>query len=151
MRYKIKLTKEEIDELNGIIHKGSHSAQTFRAAFILLNCDESEDSQKITNLGISKALNIGQRTVERVKRKYIEDGVYVALGRVKTRKKYDTKINSEVEEQILKLCSEQPPGDRSRWTLRLLAEKVTENGIVDSISHVTVRKVLVKMKVSIVR
>ena len=70
-RYTIKLTKSEVEELASIINKGSHTSQTFRSAYILLNCDEGRYSQKITNDQISKVLKVGMRTIERVKKKFV--------------------------------------------------------------------------------
>ncbi len=73
IKYTIKLTKTEVEELHAIISKGSHSSQTFRIAYILLNCDEGEFSDKVTNEEISKILKIGMRTIDRVKKKFIEE------------------------------------------------------------------------------
>lgn len=75
IRYRVKLSKAEVDELNNaIINKGSHTAQSFRTAYILLNCDEGAYSQKVTNEQISKILKVGMRTIDRVKKKFIEEG-----------------------------------------------------------------------------
>ena len=72
IRYTIKLTKNEVEELMCIINKGSHTSQTFRIAYILLNCDEGKYSEKVTNEQISKVLRVGMRTVDRVKKKFIK-------------------------------------------------------------------------------
>ena len=69
IRYTIKLTQVEVDELRSIIDKGSHTSQKFRTAYILLNCNEGEYSEKVTNEQISKVLKIGMRTIDRVKKK----------------------------------------------------------------------------------
>ncbi len=74
IRYTVKLTKAEVEELKEIINKGSHSSQTFRVAYILLNCDVGKYSDKVTNEQISKVLKVGMRTIDRVKKKFIEDG-----------------------------------------------------------------------------
>jgi len=68
IRYTVKLTKSEVEELMSIINKGSHTSQTFRSAYILLNCDEGRYSEKVTNEQISKVLKVGMRTVDRVKK-----------------------------------------------------------------------------------
>ena len=81
VRYTIKLTKEEVGELYSIINKGSHSSQTFRTAYILLNCDEGEYAEQINNEQISKVLKVGMRTIDRVKKKFIEEGFEGILGR----------------------------------------------------------------------
>lgn len=69
MRYHIKLTKTEVEDLMQVINKGSHSTQTFRVAYVLLNSDEGEYSQKVTNEKISHVLRIGMRTIDRIKKK----------------------------------------------------------------------------------
>ena len=74
IRYTIKLTKLEVEELKAIISKGSHSSQTFKAAYILLNCDQGKYSEKVTNEEICKILKVGMRTIDRVKKKMVEEG-----------------------------------------------------------------------------
>lgn len=90
VRYTIKLTKEEVGELYSIINKGSHSSQTFRSAYILLHCDEGEYAEKITNEQISKVLKVGMRTIDRVKKKFIEEGFEGILDRRPTSRVYET-------------------------------------------------------------
>lgn len=82
IRYTIKLTKSEVEELMTIINKGSHTSQTFRIAYILLNCDEGKYSEKVTNEQISKVLKVGMRTIDRVKKKFIEEGFEAVLERL---------------------------------------------------------------------
>src|SRR5665647_1102442 len=84
IRYTIKLTKSEVEELQLIINKGSHTSQTFRAAYILLNCDEGEYSDKVTNEQISKVLKVGMRTIDRIKKQFIEEGMEAVLERRST-------------------------------------------------------------------
>ena len=81
IRYTVKLIKSEVEELTVIINKGSHTSQTFRAAYILLNCDEGKYSEKVTNEQISKVLKVGMRTIDRIKKKFIEDGFEAVLDR----------------------------------------------------------------------
>ena len=149
VRYRIKLTKSEVDELTGIIRKGSHSTQTYRAAYILLNCDEGEYSDKNTNEQICKVLKIGMRTVDRVKKKFIEGGLEAVLERKPTSRIYDKKIDGDVEAKLVTLCCSEPPKGRSKWSLRLLADKMVELQYVESISYVTVREVLKKTNLSL--
>jgi len=84
--YTIKLSQSEVDDLKKIINKGSHTSQSFRSAYILLNCDKGAFSEnpKITNEEICKILKVGARTIDRVKKKFIEEGFESALP---TRKK----------------------------------------------------------------
>jgi len=149
IRYTIKLTKSEVSELMNIVNKGSHTSQTFRTAYILLNCDEGEYSEKVTNEQISKVLKIGMRTIDRVKKRFIEQGMEAALERKPTTRLYENKVDGEVEAKLIALCCGNPPEGRSKWSLRLLADKMVELEHVDYISHVTVREVLKKTNLSL--
>jgi Homeodomain-like domain len=144
IRYTIKLTKDEVEELYSIINKGSHSSQTFRTAYILLNCDEGEYAEKITNEQISKVLKVGMRTIDRVKKKFIEQGFEGVLDRRPSSRVYETKSDGDVEAKLVALCCSEPPKGYAKWSLRLLADKMVELEYVESISHVTVRSVLKK-------
>lgn len=147
--YRIKLTKSEVDELLGIIRKGSHTTQVYRTAYILLNCDEGEHSDKVTNEQVCKVLKIGMRTIDRVKKKFTEEGLEATLERRPTTRVYDKKVDGDVEAKLVALCCSEPPKGRSRWSLRLLADKMVELHHVDSISYVTVREVLKKTSLSL--
>ncbi len=149
IRYAIKLTESEVEELRVIINKGSHTSQTFRAAYILLNCDEGDYSDKVTNEQISKVLKVGLRTIDRVKKQFIEEGMEAVLERRSTTRVYDIKADGDMEAKLVTLCCSEPPKGFSKWSLRLLADKMVELNYVASISHVTVRTVLKKMNLSL--
>jgi transposase len=149
--YTVKLTKGEVEELRGIINKGSHTSQTFRAAYILLNCDEGEFSDKVINEQISKVLKIGMRTIDRVKKKFVEEGLEATLERRATTRKYDVKVDGDMEAKLVALCCSEPPEGYARWSLRLLADKMVELRYAESISYVTVANVLKKMNLSLGR
>ncbi|MEO5643351.1 MAG: IS630 family transposase [Bacteroidia bacterium] len=140
IRYTIKLTKTEVEELKEIINKGSHTSQTFRVAYILLNCDQGKYSEKVTNEQISKILKVGMRTIDRVKKKFIEDGLEASLERRATTRVYEKKSDGDVEAKLVSLCCSEPPKGYAKWSLRLLADRMVELNYVESISHVTVRK-----------
>ena len=149
IRYTVKLTKSEVEELMSIINKGSHTSQTFRTAYILLNCDEGKYSEKVTNEQISKVLKVGMRTVDRVKKKFIEEGLEASLERRPTTRIYETKTDGDVEAKLVKLCCSEPPKGFAKWSLRLLADKMVELHYVESISYVTVRNMLKKSNLSL--
>jgi transposase len=149
IRYTIKLTKSEVDELHIIINKGSHTSQTFRAAYVLLNCDVGKYSDKVTNEQISKVLKVGMRTIDRVKKKFIEEGFEAVLERSPTTRIYERKSDGDMEAKLVTLCCSEPPKGYSKWSLRLLADKMVELKFVESISHVTVRSVLKKTNLSL--
>jgi len=149
IRYTIKLNKTEVEELMGIINKGSHTSLTFRTAYILLNCDEGKYSQKVNNEQISKVLKVGMRTIDRVKKKFIEEGLESCLERRPTSRIYESKTDGDVEAKLISLCCSEPPKGFAKWSLRLLADKMVELKYVESISHVTVRNVLKKTNLSL--
>ncbi len=149
IRYTIKLTKSEVEELMSIIRKGSHTTQTYRTAYILLNCDEGEYADKVTNEQICKVLKIGMRTIDRVKKKFFEEGFEASLERRVTSRVYDKKVDGDAEARLVTLCCSEPPKGRSKWSLRLLADKMVELNYVESISHVTVREVLKKTNLNL--
>ena len=149
IRYTIKLTKSEVEELKSIISKGSHTSQTFRTAYILLNCDEGEYSEKVTNEQISKVLKIGMRTIDRVKKRFIEEGLDECLERHPSSQVYERKVDGDVEAKLVTLCCSEPPKGYAKWSLRLLADKMVELKYVERISHVAVSKVLKKTNLSL--
>ncbi len=149
IRYTIKLSQEEVKELMAIINKGSHTSHTFRTAYILLNCDEGDYSEKFTNEQISKILKVGMRTIDRVKKRFIEEGFEAVLERRASSRIYDVKLDGDVEAKLVKLCCSEPPPGFAKWSLRLLADKMVELQYVDSISHVSVGNVLKKTNLSL--
>jgi transposase len=132
-----------------IINKGSHSSQSFRTAYILLNCDEGKYSDKVTNEEISKVLKVGMRTIDRVKKKFIEEGFEASLERRTTQRIYEGKTDGDFEAKLVTLCCSAPPKGFAKWSLRLLADKMVELKYVESISHVAVGNVLKKMNLSL--
>lgn len=144
IRYTIKLTKTEVETLRDVINKGSHSSQTFRTAYILLNCDEGKYSDKVTNEQISQVLKVGMRTIDRVKKRFIEVGLEAVLERRPTSRVYERKSDGDVEAKLISLCCSEPPKGYAKWSLRLLADKMVELKYAESISHVTVRSILKK-------
>lgn len=143
-KYKVTLTKDERDELMDLINKGSHTSQKFRTAYILLNCDEGKFADKITNNQISRVLKVGMRTIDRTKKKFVEEGFDASLERRPTQREYERKADGDFEVHLIALCCSDPPKGFAKWSLRLLADKVVELKYAESISHETVRRVLKK-------
>ncbi len=149
-KYRIKLTQQEVEELNGIIKKGSHTTQSYRAACVLLNCDEGDYSLgKSTHEQIANILKIGMRTIDRIKQKFIESGLDHTLERSESTRIYEKKVDGDLEAKIVQLCCSEPPKGFARWTLRMLADKVVELEYVDTISHVSIYNTLKKTNLSL--
>jgi transposase len=151
IRYTIKLTKAEVEELHTIVNKGSHTSQTFRVAYILLNCDEGKYSDKVTNEQISKVLKVGMRTIDRIKKRFVEEGLEAVLERRPTSRVYEKKSDGDIEAKLVTLCCSEPPKGYAKWSWRLLADKMVELKYVESISHVTVRSILKKTNLNLGR
>lgn len=149
VKYKVILTEEEHKELMNIIGKGFHSSQSYRAAYILLNCDEGHHSEKVTNEQMRKVLKIGMRTIDRVKKKFVEEGLESVLERKPPNREYERKADGDLEAHLITLCCSQPPEGYAKWSLRLLADKMVELEYVDSLSYETVRRVLKKTNYSL--
>jgi transposase len=144
VKYKVTLSREEREELMSLTKGGRHSSKKVIHALILLNCDEGGFSDKVKNEDVAKVLKIGVRTIDRVKKKFVEEGFEAALENKPTSRVYDRKADGEVEAHLIALsCSEAPEGF-SKWSLRLLADKMVELKYVDEISYETVRRVLKK-------
>lgn len=148
--YTIKLSESEVQELKGIVGKGRHTSQAFRAAYILLNCDKGDysDDTGIKNEEIRRVLKIGDRTIDRVKKKFIEEGFEGVLERRPSGQNYTKKIDGDMEAKLVQLCCGEPPEGFAKWSLRLLADRMVELNYIDYISHVAVGEVLKKTNLS---
>ena len=143
IRYTFTLLESEKIEIIKITQKGKHSSTKSRNAYILLNADNG-NPHKQTTKEIADFLHIGTRTVERVKKLFVEEGFEPCLNRNKRNYNPKKKVNVEIEAHLIALCCSEAPQGFARWSLRLLADKMVELNYVDSISHETVRRVLKK-------
>lgn len=144
-KYHVRLTKNERSVLLGIISKGSTSAKEIMHANILLAADENHSRVRQSEIEIADLFYVNQQTVHTIRRRYSEAGLDAAV----CRKRRDTppvepKITGEVEARIIALSCSTPPKGRSRWSLRLLADKAVELQYIDSISHEAVGRLLKK-------
>ena len=94
-KYKVTLIQEEREELLTITRKGKHTSKKVIHALILLNCDEGEFSDKAKNKDVAKVLQIGQRTIDRVKKKFVEEGFEAALTNKPTSRIYERKVDGD--------------------------------------------------------
>ena len=114
VRYTIKLTELEVAELSAIISKVAHSTHTFRNAYILLNCDEGAYGHRVGNEQLAKMLRVNSRTIERVKKRFCEEGWDAVLQRKASSRTYNRKVDGEVEAHLVQLCCSEPPKGRAR-------------------------------------
>ena len=148
--YKVTLTKEERDQLMTITRSGTHGAKKVMHALILLNVDKGTYSESHhTNEEISKILKIGMRTIDRVKKRFVEEGLDAALKMAPTSRMYDKLIDGDIEAHLIAMACGEPPDGYARWSLRLLADKMIELRYVEKISYETVRMTLKKTNLSL--
>lgn len=148
-KYMVTLTEDERNVLGVLASKGKHKSQKILNALILLGCDEGRHQVKrSTNKDMACVLNISMKKIDRVKRRFVEEGFEVALNGKKGSRVYTKKVDGDFEAHLVALSCSEPPEGFARWSLRLLADKVVELNYIDSISHETVRRVLKKTKSS---
>jgi hypothetical protein len=145
IRYKVTLTKQERQELQEITTRGKHDTQKVLNALILLRCDEGPfQNRKLRAQEIIDVLPVSMRKIDRVTRRFVEQGLEVALIKRKAERQYLRKADGDFEAHLVALSCSQPPSGHARWSLRLLADKMVELEYTDSISYETVRRVLKK-------
>lgn len=144
-RYKVTLELKERDQLEQLTRKGKVAAAKLIHARALLLCDQGDhNSEPLMVKDVAKALGVSTRTIEKVKKRFVEEGLDSAIERKPSTRKPNIKFDGEFDARIMQLaCSECPQG-ASRWTLKLLADKAVELEIVDSVSTMTIQRSLKK-------
>lgn len=149
-KYTVTLTAEEAEQLQALVVKGKHAAAKVVNALILLNCDETQArGRRRSSQEIAEVLQVSPRKIDRIKRRFVEEGLEVALNGVPSQREYEHKIDGEVEAHLIALSCSAPPSGHARWTLRLLANRAVELDLVEALSHETVRRVLKKTNSSL--
>jgi transposase len=147
VKYPVRLSAEEQKELKKIITKGRSPARTIRRAQVLLAADQNRSGGTLTEREIAERLDVNTNTIYAVRKAYTTSGIEGAIIRKqRSSPPNPPKVTEEVEEKILALRQSPPPQGKKRWTLQLLAEHAVQLQYVDSISHQTVRKVLLKKR-----
>jgi len=142
-RYFVNLTDDERRELKYIVKKGKTSSSRIKHAQILLNADQSGSNK--TDQEIAQYINCHPQTVFNTRKKFCEHGLDYALNRKKREKPpHQPIIDGEKEAQLIAIACSKPPEGRSRWTFKLLSERMVELEIIDSVSPKTVERVLKK-------
>jgi transposase len=144
-KYIIRLSGEEQKSLKSLVSSGKGPARMFTRARILLKADVGEGGPGWPDEKIAEALDVTVQTIERVRKQLVEEGLDAVLSRRKYIQKVSRKkLDGDAEAHLIALaCSETPKG-YTRWSLRLLADRMVELGYVESISHEAVRRVLKK-------
>src|SRR5215211_4324503 len=143
-RYRVTLTAEEREALGRMISRGKGDARRLVHARVLLQADASEGGPDWTDARIAEAVRVSVRTIERVRQRFVEDGLEAALLPKPSPRVYARKLDGVQEAKLVALACSGPPEGKQRWTLRLLAERMVELEVVPELSHETVRQTLKK-------
>ena len=149
-RYRVTLTEQERKELKALTRCGKTGAKRFIHARALLLCDAAPEGPAWTVARVAEALGVTSRTIEHLKKRFVEDGLEAALVRKpRVRPPREVIFDGAFEARLIALaCSDVPEGYQ-RWTVRLLADKVVELNFASSVSHMTVQRVLKKTNLSL--
>jgi hypothetical protein len=148
-KYIIELSSDERAHLTAMISKGQCSAQANLKARILLKCDQGVFGEGLCDATICEVLETNVRMVERVRQKCVLDGLEAVFKRKKRQTPPRVPIfDGEAEARLIALACSEPPEGYARWSIRLLADKVVELGIVETAHHNTIARTLKKTNLS---
>ncbi len=148
-KYIVTLTPVERQMLQAMLSKGKAAARKLMHARILLKADVSAGRPALSDDEIAQEVQAGRATVERVRRQFVEEGLEAALERRKPRRQYLRKLDGDGEAHLVALACSQAPEGQSRWTLRLLADRMVRLEYVDEVSKDTIARVLKKTNLSL--
>lgn len=148
-KYRVTLTKKERKELTAFTTKGEGNARRLRRAQILLMADEAQDGGGWKDIEIAKALNAQVKTIERTRKTCVLNGLDVALNHTRPTKTRSKKLDGAAEARLIQLACSQAPDGREEWTMQLLADKLVELELAESVSDETVRTTLKKMSLNL--
>ena len=148
-KYKVTLTSDERDQLKELIGKGKAAARKLAHARILLACDETDERPGASDAQVAEAVHVSRATVERVRKAFVEAGLERALNAKRARQTRPPVFDGESEARLIALACSSPPQGRMCWTLRLLAERLVELEVFESVSTETVRQTLKKTNLSL--
>ena len=144
-KFLVTLTADERQHLAGLLAAGKRSALTLTRARILLKADQADGGPAWEDARIAAALDCGVRTIERIRQRFVEQGLDAALSRKpRERPARQPKLDGRGEARLIALACSAPPQGRKEWTMKLLADRLVELEVVDTISDETVRRVLKK-------
>jgi transposase len=148
-RYRVTLTEVERKELRSMVSAGKAAARKLVRARVLLLADQAEGGAAKSDPEIIDALGCGHATVERIRKQFVEEGLEETLQPKPSTRIYQRRLDGKAEAHLVAIACGAPPEGRSRWTLRLLGNRLVALGHVDSIAHETVRRTLKKTSLSL--
>jgi len=144
--YVVELTEQERDYLKGLVSKGKVAAYKRRHAQILLKADAAPGGPARSDGQIVEALDVSRATVERVRTRCVQEGLEAAVNRKRQKNRRAKRIDGDAEAHLIALACSRPPEGRVRWTLKLLADRLIELELVETVSRETVRRTLKKTR-----
>jgi len=149
-RYRVMLTEQERQELETLTKTAKTNAKRFLYARSLLLCDAGPQGPAWTVADTAEAMGVTPRTVEHLKKRFVEQGLSAALERKQPEKPpRGVTFDGAFEARLIALACSKTPKGRRRWTVRLLAEKAVELSLAPSVSHMTVHRILKKTNLSL--
>jgi transposase len=147
--YRVTLTTEEREDLKALVNKGKGPAGKLKRARIVLMADEAQENGGWKDDDIVQALHTSRRTVERTRQNCVEMGVETAINHTRPRRTRSKVLDGAAEARLVQLaCSEAPEG-HEKWTLQMLADRLIELEVVETVSRETVRTTLKKTNLSL--
>ncbi len=140
-KYTVALSASDVKKLKSIISKGVCSARSLKRAQILLNLNNAAKNKYKTS-ELAKLLDISETSIISIKKSYQEKGTDCIFRKKRETPPVKSKVTGEVEAHLIALACHNPPAGYSKWTLRLLSERMVQMNYIDSISHTTIGKVL---------
>jgi transposase len=147
-KYIVTLTDDERAELTELSRSGKAAAYKITHARILLKADAAPGGPGWLDGQIAEALDVGTATIERLRRRFVEEGLEAALGRKKQLRRKPPVLDGAAEARLVALACSAPPEGRVCWTLKLLAGRLVELEVVPAVSYETVRRTLKKTRSS---
>src|SRR5262245_9102555 len=145
-RFVVTLTPDERETLEAVTRSGKRSARTITRARVLLLTDQGEGGPAWEDRRVAEALGCGHRTVERIRERFVTEGLENALVHKKPGSPpRQPVLDGAAEARLIALACSATPDGRKAWTLRMLADKLVELQVVDAVSHETVRRTLKKI------
>lgn len=149
-RYRVTLTEKERQELEAMTKTAKTNAKRFLYARALLLCDAVPQGSGWAVADTAEAMGVTPRTIEHLKKRFVEEGLAAALERRQSEKPpREVTFDGAFEARLIALACSKTPEGRRRWTVRLLAEKAVELNLTPSVSHMTVQRILKKTNLSL--
>lgn len=148
-KYIVDLSETEEQDLKKIVKTGKNAAYKINHARILLKANSNQKNGACTDIEVASALDMSIPTIERVRKRFVEEGMDSALNLRPGRGRKTRCLDGEGEAHLIALACSEPPTGKANWTLKMLASKMVEMNYADSISSETVRKTLKKMNLNL--